>query len=380
MSSKSLEPFYGYRKGSEIYLLDRSRLPQIERMKFDLSRPNQFSSFDCSLPAVLVEAMSRGKSSVVQNSFNLSRSDFDLFRKLDLEFGRYRDWVGKSQRQVSNLMFVSKETSMPSLQMSLSDLSFSMYPSLKDFVPFNCTRNVTLRNGLLLVTGGSHKKNHRGVNNCFLIKISECSAEDFESFNIWERTEPLTVLAGGESKARFGNSASKKDAKEKTQPMLLISTNSIASVKNLTSDNFSKLPIIENHFSEVCKSLLDPETPLNSFRAIPPMLSSRFDHGLVETRLFIYVIGGRTRQDVKSKIRLCERFDKRKNKWTRIANLPENLCSSSCFEFRNEIYCLGGSSESYLSNGSKILYISEISKIHIIKIIVCDNLFVESGK
>ena len=329
-------------------------------MRFDLSRPNQFSSLDCSLPSVLLGAMGSGKSSVVQNTFHLSGSDFDLFRKLDLDFGRYRDWVGKSREQVSKLMFVSKEKSVPSLQMSLSDLSFSMYPSHKDFVPFNSTRNITLRNGLLLVTGGSHKKNHRGVNNCFLIKISESKAEDFDSFNIWERTEALTVLADPEGKARFQNSASKKDAKEKTQPMLLVSSNSIASVKNLTSDNFSKLPIIENLFSEVSKSLLAPETPLNSFRAIPPMLSARFDHGLVETRLFIYVVGGRTRQDVKSKISLCERFDKRENKWKRIASLPENLCSSSCFEFRNEIYCLGGSSESYLSNGSKILFIKDL--------------------
>jgi N-acetylneuraminic acid mutarotase len=62
-------------------------------------------------------------------------------------------------------------------------------------------------------------------------------------------------------------------------------------------------------------------------------------------------MGGRLRQDIKSKIRKCERFDPEKDSWMEVDQLPEPLCSPVSFGYKDSVFCLGGSSHSYFNEG-----------------------------
>lgn len=358
--TRSLDPNHSFRIKDQIFLIDYSRLPKIERLVLHSKRSNIIQNFDANLASTFISQISNSKSNLAQNNFISSAQDFDIFRKPNLDFAKYFSWQKQTQKIISKVMFISKNQNDSSLQFDLSDRSFSILPSLSNFLPLNATTNITLKNGLLLVCGGSHNKNHRAVNNCLLVKISKTTSEEYENFKIWYQDYLNTVKtsnknpflsSAAKSMKQIENLEKNEEKSEKTQPMLMITQNSLNTVKNLTAKSFNKLPVIENNYYEVCKFLLDPKTPINTFRALPQMLTSRFEHGVVETRNSIFVIGGRTRQDVKSKISLCEKFDKDSSKWSQIASLPTNLCAASYFEFRNFIYCVGGSSDSYLSNG-----------------------------
>lgn len=81
------------------------------------------------------------------------------------------------------------------------------------------------------------------------------------------------------------------------------------------------------------------------------MLFQKYDHSAIELGGKIYTIGGRLRQDIKSKIKKCEVFDPAKQTWTEICQLPEPICSPVTFGHKDSIFCATGSSASYFNEG-----------------------------
>lgn len=88
-----------------------------------------------------------------------------------------------------------------------------------------------------------------------------------------------------------------------------------------------------------------------TWRSIPEMLFQKYDHSAIELGGKLYTIGGRLRQDIKSKIKKCEVFDPKKDAWTEIGQLPEPLCSPVTFAHKDSIFCATGSSASYFNEG-----------------------------
>jgi N-acetylneuraminic acid mutarotase len=89
-----------------------------------------------------------------------------------------------------------------------------------------------------------------------------------------------------------------------------------------------------------------------TWRSIPEMLFQKYDHSAIEVAGKIYTIGGRLRQDIKSKIKKCEVFDPEKHSWSEIDLLPEPICSLVTFSYKDHIFCATGSSQSYFNEGN----------------------------
>ena len=88
-----------------------------------------------------------------------------------------------------------------------------------------------------------------------------------------------------------------------------------------------------------------------TWRSVPEMLFHKYDHALIEAGNKIFSIGGRLRQDIKSKIKRCESFDPETGLWREIDSLPEPICSPVSFTYKDSIFCGGGSTKSYFNEG-----------------------------
>lgn len=82
------------------------------------------------------------------------------------------------------------------------------------------------------------------------------------------------------------------------------------------------------------------------------MIYQRYDHLIVSHNNLIYCIGGRLKSQLTSKMNSCEVFDPKLNIWNQISNLPEQICQTKGFVYKDQIFCFTGSTNLYILEGN----------------------------